>query len=416
MRWYTKLAAAALAATLQACVTPPANAPLTPPPAVAEVRAPVTILISIDGFRADYLDRGATPVLSELAATGVRAAMIPSFPSKTFPNHYTLVTGLRPDRNGIVANRMLDPRRPGEVFTMATLDSFWWDEAEPVWVAAEKAGIRTATMFWPGSNSKVMGTYPHDWQQFNQDVTGRQRVDAIVDWLRRPADNRPKFLTLYFDTVDTAGHQYGPDAAETTQAVADVDALVGRLKDALDAMRQPVNFVIVADHGMAPMSEDRVIPLYTMLPRDLAEVVEDGPYAAINPTEGKDAALARVLLSPRDHMQCWRKDAIPERFHYGHNARVPAYICLAETGWTIRARAPRPDAKPMIGGNHGWDNQDPSMRALFIANGPAFRPGATLPSFDNVDVEPLLRILIGLPPHDAAIDGTAAPFAGVLIR
>lgn len=385
-------------------------------PAAAETRTPITILISIDGFRADYMDRGVTPNLASLAANGVRARMTPSFPSKTFPNHEAIATGLRPDRSGIVGNRMIDPRRPGETFTMATQDPWWWEESTPIWVAAEKAGIPTATMFWPGANLKIAGVFPTDWQAFSKNVTSRQRIDAVIDWARRPAANRPRLLIGYIETVDAAGHEYGPDAPETTQAVAEADAQIGRLRTALAAMGQPANLIVVSDHGMAALAPDRVVPLYRRLSANDATVVEEGPYAAIAPQPGREAAVAAALLAPQDHARCYRKEALPKRLHYGHNPRVPAFICLADVGWYIQASPPQADAHPVHGGNHGWDNRAPEMRALFVAAGPAFRPGTTLADFDNVDVEPLLRRLIGLPPHDAAIDGTAAPFAPALTR
>jgi predicted AlkP superfamily pyrophosphatase or phosphodiesterase len=410
MRWYSKLAAAALAALLQACATAPVDAPTI----AAETRAPVTILISIDGFRADYLDRGITPVLSDLAARGVRAAMRPSFPTKTFPNHYAIVTGLRPDRNGIVANRMEDPRRPGEVFTMSNLDPFWWDEAEPIWVAAERAGTRTGVMYWPGSNAKVRGTWPSTWQQFSHEMPGANRVDAVIDWLRRPVPVRPRFLTVYFNTVDDAGHAFGPDAPETNAAVAEVDGLIGRLVAELDALDQPANLVVVADHGMAAISADRVIRMDKVADPAIFRVIEDGPYASLHAVPGQEAALEKALLAPHDHMQCRRKTELPERFHYGGNPRVPPYLCLAEIGWTIAAKPPDPNWRAWSG-NHGWDNEAPEMRALFIAAGPAFARGKRIGTFDNVDVYPLLRILIGLPPA-TGIDGSDAAFQGVLVR
>ena len=254
MRWIARAALLAAAASLQAsawAAPPPQSAPDRAASApAAEAKAPVTILVSIDGFRADYLDRGVTPNLSALAAAGISSAMRPSYPSKTFPNHWTLVTGLRPDRTGIVANKFVDPARPGDTFTMASDDPFWWNAAEPIWVTAEKAGIRTATAFWPGSNvawggerSKdwpnpvTGGTRPEDWLQFNQALSDRQRTDIVLDWMRRPADTRPRFVTLYFDEVDTAGHQYGPADAKTTDAVAAVDVAIGRLADQLSALR-----------------------------------------------------------------------------------------------------------------------------------------------------------------------------------
>lgn len=395
---------------------PPATPACADSTAEKDARAPITILVSIDGFRADYLDRGVTPALSRLAAEGVRARMIPSFPSKTFPNHEAIATGLRPDRSGIVGNRMVDARRPGDVFTMATQDPWWWEESTPIWVAAEKAGIATATMFWPGANLRVLGTYPTDWQQFSKDITSRQRIDAVIDWARRPAANRPKLLIAYLETVDAAGHAYGPDAPETTQAIADVDVQIGRLRAALADMGQPANLLVVSDHGMAAIAPERAIPLYRQLAPGLAEVVEEGPYATLNPLPGREAALAAVLLAPQAHMQCRRKADLPERLHYGRNARVPAFVCLADMGWIIQGTAPKAEAAPVHGGTHGWDNQAPEMRALFLAAGPAFRPGTALPDFDNVDVEPLLRRLIGLPAHEGAIDGTAAVFAPALIR
>jgi predicted AlkP superfamily pyrophosphatase or phosphodiesterase len=211
------LFAALLAIGLSACATtpPPSTAAVAAP---AEERAPVTILVSIDGFRADYLTRGVTPHLNELAAGGISAAMHPSFPSKTFPNHWTLVTGMRPDRSGIVSNNMEDVARPNQKFTMDdSKDPFWWNAAEPIWVTAEKAGIRSATMFWPGSNVGWGGTmdqeFPHDvtgatrpedWWPFDIVVPAGQRVAGVIDWLRRPAATRPKLITLYFDNIDTA--------------------------------------------------------------------------------------------------------------------------------------------------------------------------------------------------------------------
>nr|WP_255586920.1 ectonucleotide pyrophosphatase/phosphodiesterase [Hephaestia mangrovi] len=386
-------------------------------------KPPVTILVSIDGFRADYLDRGVTPRLNALAATGVSAAMEPSFPSKTFPNHWAMVTGDYPDHSGITANKMEDPERPGETFTMATDDPFWWNTAAPIWVDAEKAGIRTATMFWPGANVAwggteasawphdiTGGTRPEDWQQFNQAVTGEQRVNAVLDWLRRPAAIRPRFVTLYFDTVDTTGHEYGPDDARTTQAVADVDRKIGMLVDGLKQLDQPANLVIVADHGMAPISSDRVVALDQIAPAADYRVIESGPYASLEPTPGHEADVARLIPGKHGHATCWRKQDIPARFHYGTNRRIPPYFCLADVDWQVLPS--KPD-KPSTGGNHGYDNLAPEMQALFVANGPAFAAGKTLAPFINVDIEPLLRDLIGLPPK-SGIDGTDAPFGSVM--
>lgn len=417
--------------------TPPALSPATlpapgnggatadaPQPVAIERRAAVTILISIDGFRPDYRDRGLTPRLNALAAAGVSAAMRPSFPSKTFPNHWTLVTGKRPDRTGIVANRMEDPARPGETFTMATTDPFWWNAVEPIWVTAERAGIRTGTIFWPGSavawggerstqwpDDVVGGIRPANWWPFGQPVSGDQRVDGAIDWLRRPAIARPQFLTLYFDTVDTAGHRYGPDSAEVNAAVADIDRVIGRLVDGLAGMNQAANLVIVADHGMAATPAAQRIVLDHVLGKTTYRAIDTGAFATIVPAAGQERTVAANLARKRPGMACWPKAQIPPRFQYGANPRVAPLFCLADVGWTIVRDA---DAK-IDAGNHGYDNFAPTMSALFIASGPAFRPAGRLADFDNVDVAPLLRDLLGLPPGHG-LDGNDAPFRRVLRR
>jgi predicted AlkP superfamily pyrophosphatase or phosphodiesterase len=391
-------------------------------PAQAARRDPVTILISIDGFHPSYLDRGVTPNLSRLAKTGVSAAMRPSFPTKTFPNHWTLVTGMRPDRHGIVGNAMEDPERPGELFTMASDDPFWWNAAEPIWVTDERQGVRTATMFWPGSNVNWGGTKkgkwpkpyeggerPEDWQHFNQEVTGVQRVNAVLDWLRRPSRIRPRLVTLYFDTVDTAGHAYGPDDPRTTAALAEIDRLIGMLTDGLRELRQPANLVIVADHGMAATSSERLIVLDELADPTAFRVIESWTYGPVYPLPGREAEVEAALLKPHPHMQCWRKSEIPARLHFGTHRRVAPILCLAETGWGITKARP---ATPRSGGDHGFDNAAPEMLALFVGNGPAFRPQRTLPVFDNVDVQPLLARLLEI--DGGKVDGTAATFAPVL--
>lgn len=416
--WFTT--ATALLIGITATPDSPALAQSVPPTAqsttsVAEAgKAPVTILVSIDGFRADYLARGITPNLSALAASGISAAMRPSFPSITFPNHYTLVTGVRPDRSGIVGNRMEDARKPGVVFTMQTDDPFWWTEAEPIWVTAEKAGIHTATMFWPGSNVDFGGVRPTDWQQYAHDVNDRQRVDAIIDWLRRPAATRPTLLTLYFDEVDTAGHKYGPDAPELNDAVRHVDEAIGRLRQGLADLGQPANLVIVADHGMAAISAERVVRLDKLLRKGSFTAIADGPYAGITPMPGKAAAVEKTLLGQHDHYACYRKGELPQRLHYGTNPRVPPIVCLAETGWLVLTRDPPADHPPS-GGAHGFDNAASEMLALFIATGPAIKQTGPIPTFDNVDVAPLLRDMIGLP-QATGLDGDDAPFQSALGR
>ncbi|MBL8547537.1 MAG: alkaline phosphatase family protein [Hyphomonadaceae bacterium] len=384
---------------LAACATSDGGGPATP----ATV-APVTILISLDGFRPDYLDRGITPALSELAADGVRASMRPSFPSVTFPNHYTLVTGLHPGRHGLVNNRMEDPQRPGAVFTLqdrnVASDEIWWADGTPIWVTAERQGVRTGTMFWPGSEYEIHGQRPSRWRNFDQSLPGFARTDVLLSWLDVPEAERPRFFTLYFDLVDTAGHRFGPDALETNAAIAEVDAAIGRLVAGLNARGYAgrVNFVIAADHGMAPQAADAIIELDPRISPQQAHVLWDGQVAAVQPLPGQEAAVEQALIGRGEHGECWRKSELPARFDYSEHRRIPAIVCLADTGWRYRSTQLQQYATPALGG-HGWDPQAPEMAAVFIANGPAFRRGATLPSFENVSVYPLLARLIGVTPE-----------------
>jgi predicted AlkP superfamily pyrophosphatase or phosphodiesterase len=382
-------------------------APLAAHAQEAGERKPVTILISIDGFRADYLDRGITPNLSRLAAEGARGELRPSFPTKTFPNHYAIVTGKRPDTNGIVGNNMIDPRRPNVKFSLGdpkqSLDPFWWDEAEPAWITAGKAGVRSATMFWPGSEVAIHENRPPDWLRYDADVGYAQRVNTILDWMRRPADIRPAFMTLYFEAVDDAGHKFGPDSAEVNAAITAVDARVGELVSGLSATGQPAQMIVVADHGMRAIDESRIIQLTDLIDLPSIIAVETGPYAAIEPAAATDDRVYKALLKPLEHMVCNRREELPKRLHYGQNPRVAAIICIAEPGWTILAGPP---SWPVTGGAHGYDNADPEMLALFVASGTGLKGDIGI--VDNIEVYPLLMRLIGVAPLPGDATGVLA--------
>jgi predicted AlkP superfamily pyrophosphatase or phosphodiesterase len=344
--------------------------------------------------------------------------MRPSFPSVTFPNHYTLATGLRPDRNGIVNNRMEDPERPGVVFGLAdrsvAADPFWWADATPIWVSAERQGVRTGTMFWPGSDLDLHGVRPSRWRLFDQTLPGFARVDGLLSWLDLPAAERPRFFTLYFDLVDTAGHRYGPDSPDTNAAAAEVDAAIARLLAGLAArgLDEHANIIVVADHGMTAISDDRLIDLDALVSAEVARIVWDGPFAGIMLLPGQEAEGERALLGRGAHGECWRKAEIPARFHYGTHRRVLGIVCLADLGWRYRSAQLPQYPGPSLGA-HGYDPAEPDMAALFIAHGPAFRHGVTLEPFENVSVYPLLARLLGVTPeaNDGALADTAAALA-----
>ncbi|WP_271068564.1 ectonucleotide pyrophosphatase/phosphodiesterase [Caulobacter sp. NIBR1757] len=380
---------------VSACATAPARQPGP---------RPMTILVSIDGFRPDYLTVKDAPTLSRLAAEGVVASggMRPSYPSLTFPNHYTLVTGKRPDHHGIVNNNMDVPVLG--TFSLgkaeAVTDRRWWDQAEPLWVTAENAGIKTGTMFWPGSEAAIQGVRPTRWSKFDHDMPSAQRVDVLLGWLDEPGFT-PGFATLYFDVVDTAGHGFAPGTPEVMAAVKDVDTALSRLLDGLKArgLDGRVNLVIVADHGMAPVPPGQVIVVDAADP-GAVKLVSGGPAAGFNLLPGQEARGEALLLKKHDHMTCWRKADVPKRLAYGTNARVPAIVCMADIGWLISDTAGvarRPPSTKMTGA-HGYDNAAIEMRALFLAWGPGVRSGATVGTFDNVDVYVLLARLVGVTP------------------
>lgn len=371
---------------------------------------PLVILVSMDGFRADYLDRGITPNLSRLAAEGARGAVRPSFPSKTYPNHYTLVTGLRPDHHGLVDNVMVDPLIPGVTFTLSdrttVKDPRWWNDATPLWVTAERQGVVSASIYWPGSETAIQGAQPTYWLTFDQEVTAEARVDQVLAWLDLPQDKRPGFISLYFDETDTAGHHDGPDSVALNAAVAHTDAAIGRLTAGLAARGLAADLVITADHGMAPVSAERAIYIEDILPEAAARRVAMGAFMTVVPTPGREAEVAAALLRRHDHMTCWRKGEIPARYHFGTHRRIPPIFCLPRTGWEITTRAGVAKA-PIKGGAHGYDPHAPEMAAVFVAHGPHIRRGVRLRTTDNVDVYPLVARLLGVTPekNDGKLSG-----------
>lgn len=378
---------------------------------------PTVVLVSIDGLRPSSLGAGLTPNLDALARDGVRAQyMTPSYPTLTFPNHYTLVTGLRPDRHGIVHNTMHDPAL-GD-FSLgrdeAVRDARWWG-GEPLWATVEKAGLPSATMFWPGSEAPIGGVRPHDWHPYDKTFGGEARVDTVLDWLGRPPASRPRLVTLYFEPVDTASHEFGPDSPQATAAVREVDALIGRLREGVAArgLADAVDLVVVSDHGMAEVAPGNVVAIEDMVSPGVADTVTAGQTLGFRPRPGREAEARAALLGRHDRYECWTRETLPARWHYGSHPRVPPIVCQMDEGWDAAPRA-RIDARQRghARGSHGYDPALPSMRAVFIADGPSFRDGVVLPPVDNVDVYPLLARLVGVTPRPN--DGDPAALAPAL--
>ncbi len=357
----------------------------------------------------------AASVTARFAPAGMR----PSFPVLTYPNHYTLVTGLRPDHHGMIDNNMLDPAIPGVTFTLSDRstveDERWWGQAEPLWVTVEKAGMVAAPFDWPGSEAPRGGRYPTYWRKFDSKKSSAQRADDILALMDLPEGRRPAFSTLYFDAVDEAGHHFGPSSPQLFSALSEVDTAIGRLVSGLKAkgLYDKVNLVVVADHGMAEIDLKRRIPAEDWAPPEVAKLVNAAAVVGFTPQPGREAEAKKRLLGRHPTARCWEKAKVPARFHYGTNVRVPPIVCLSDKGaYVVRRETEAKRTGEPDHGSHGYDPDEPDMHALFIARGPDIQPGLRIPSFDNVDVHPFLARLLGV--TAAKSDGDPRRLVGLL--
>jgi len=381
--------------------------------AAQRAASPILILVAFDGFRWDFIDRGETPHLKALAARGVRAeGLIPSFPSFTFPNHYTIVTGLFPEHHGIIANTMDDPGWP-ERFTMAgptSRDQRWWG-GEPMWVTARTQNRRAGSVFWPGSEAAIQGIRPDYWLPFDDEMPNVDRVNHLVDLLSLPEAERPSFLTLYFSEVDHVGHDYGPDSPEMSEALRHVDASLGFLEDAVRDLRlgDRTTLVVVSDHGLATVSDQRVIFLDDYLDLSAVEVVEWGELVQLRPRRGTADDVYRALQARHPSMAVYKREEMPERLHYRANPRIQPVLALAAEGWEITSHARWQsdlERHRKRGGAHGYDPRLTSMHGLFVAAGPGVKRGVVAPEFENIHIYDFLCGILGITP--AQNDGNPA--------
>ena len=395
-----------------------AGLPLGPVTPAAQSARPIVVVVSIDGWRWDYLERFRPPAIGRLALRGVRAeGLVPVFPSKTFPNHYTIVTGQYPQRHGIISNSIVDPALPGR-FTLSNRsvqqDTRWWG-GEPLWITAERQGLIAATMFWPGSDAEIAGRRPTYWRTYEDELPNEARVDQLVGWLKQPEDVRPTFLTLYFSTVDNAGHDFGPESPELQDAVRQVDEVIARLAAGVDAagLTARTNFVLVSDHGMAALSRDRLIVLDDYLDMSTVDLVDSSPVVTMNPRSGSADALYAALKDKHAALEVFGRESVPPQYRLRDHPRLPAVIGVADDGWHVMTRAALAREKGGFpGGTHGYDPKHRSMHGLFIAAGPQFRSGVVVPAFENVHVYELLCRVLALQP--GSNDGDAAVTAALL--
>jgi predicted AlkP superfamily pyrophosphatase or phosphodiesterase len=377
---------------------------------------PTVILISLDGFRYDYIDKYKPKMLNELAKSGVRAKwMIPSFPTKTFPNHYTIATGLYPQNHGIVENNVYDF---GEVFTMANRKQVenprWWF-GEPIWVTAEKQGQIAASYFFVGSETLIKGEQPDIWRVYNGRVPNSMRIDKVLSYIDLPVAKRPTMLTMYFSDLDDVGHEFGPDSEETKYAVSEIDRDIKQLMDGLKARNidKEVNVIIVSDHGMADVDFRNATYLDDYFDFDelTEKILWTNEIVQIFPKPNKTDEIYSKIKDLK-HTTCWLKNEIPARLNYSQSNRIAPIICSTEEGWITTSRSSHKsllknlDDVSRVRGAHGYDNKYQSMQATFIAHGKAFKKGFVSESFENIQIYNLMCKILGLKPakNDGNLD------------
>ncbi|XP_071537330.1 venom phosphodiesterase 2-like [Panulirus ornatus] len=374
------------------------------------------ILVSMDGFRADYMTRGLTPNLQKLSLMGVRAPyMKPSYPTITFPNHYTIATGMYPASHGIIANKFYDPVFKSEfrIGKPESLKRRWWG-GEPIWKTAENQGKRAATFFWPGS--EVDGNQPTYWFNYNMSIPYEDRVDQVLAWLDLPPWERPDFMTLYMDEPDSMGHDFGPNSPQVDRILMHVDAVMGRLLEGLVArnLLSCVNLLVVADHGMAEAGQERVLRLDRYIPNLVNRTrFWDGIFGRMTPNDRSQKTkveMLNALSCKRPELRVYEKTTLPARWHMGNQRRVEDIVVDLDVGYTVAGDATfRADA-----GDHGYDNFFASMNAMFIAHGPEFRRNVEIEAFQNIELYNLMCHLLGVKP--APNNGTWGALNSLLVN
>ena len=367
----------------------------------------IVVLVSIDGFRWDYLEKYKPPTLVALAAEGVRAdGLIPQFPSKTFPNHYTIVTGLRLARHGIISNNMVAPDIPGRFGLRnrdVLSDARWWG-GEPIWNTAEQQGLKASAMFWPGSEAPINGRRATYWTPYDDAMPNEARVAKTLEWLALPEDRRPAFLTVYFSDVDSAGHSAGPDSQEVRDAIARVDAAMSQLVKGVRAsdVADRVHFVVVSDHGMAELSAQRMILLDTLIDVETIDIIDWSPLVGLAARDGNVERVYAALKGKHPALAVYKSAELPAKYGLAGHPRLPPIVGIADEGWHVTST--RDMDRWSVGnghapgGNHGYDPQLKSMHGLFIANGARLQPGMRVRPFENIHIYEFMCALLGITP------------------
>ncbi len=357
------------------------------------------LLISLDGFRHDYIDRGYTPTIKEFSEQGVRTMyMQSSYPSSTFPNHLSIVTGLYPMNHGIIANQFVEYDSGKDFYikdTNSKFDSYWY-KGEAFWETCKKNNIKSASYFWPGSDLTNKERQPTYFERYNHKLDYMTRVNGVLSWFDLPKEKRPKFVTLYFDAPDTYAHWYGTDSKELNKAIGDLDSVINQLFIGLKKRNlfDNMDIIIVSDHGMTNLSKDRVIEVDKIIPENFAEIICHTAYCLIEPKKGFEDKVKELLRKNQKNYSFYDRDSIPERYHYGKNKRISKILMMTDCGWSLSYKQKWSDKYVAA---HGYDNQCKDMQGLMIAKGPDFKERYKSAGILNVDIYPLLAKILDIP-------------------
>ena len=362
---------------------------------------PQLLLISFDGFRADYLTKTETPNFDRLIKNGVTAeGLIPIFPTKTFPNHYAIATGLYPENNGLIGNNMYDPEMDAR-YSMGNREAVEnpdWYLGEPIWNTVEKAGKKAGTMFWIGSEAPIQNMRPSHWKSYDGSIPNEARIDTVLKWMTREQDP-VEFGTLYFSFVDSQGHRYGPDSEEVIEAIEQADELVGYLMEKLES-NESINLMIVSDHGMIEVSPSKKVTLDDFIDVNKIEIIAYSPALMFNVEGEGEQEVFESLKRNKVNFKVYLKEDIPDRYHLKNNSRVPEILMVADEGYTINTKQffeSRGSDYPS-GGAHGFDNANPKMDAIFVAYGPAFNEEVKLGRFENIHLYEVMAKILNIEP------------------
>ncbi|ANH82150.1 phosphodiesterase [Niabella ginsenosidivorans] len=384
---------------------------------IEQQQKPYVVLISIDGFRYDLADKHNAVFLKKMRDAGVAAAsMKPCFPSLTFPNHYSIITGLYPSHHGLVDNSFYDARKNAyyKVGDKRAVEDSSWYGGEPLWVLAEKQKMITASFYWVGSESHINGMPPTYYYKYNEAISIDRRVEILKEWLQQPAETRPHLITFYFPQVDHQEHMHGVDAKETEEAVHLVDDAIRKMYEACRSTGLPVNFVVVSDHGFANLDTAKIVPVALitgLIDTSKFLMAGGGTMIHLYAKNKADIKPAYKRLREQTDFQAWLTTKTPKSWKY--RKKNDRYHRIGDILLTCS-----PPRYFYFGGRkslgaHGFDNRLPEMQATFYAWGPAFKEHYKIRSFNNIDVYPLLAQLLGLK-ADQPVDGNAKKLGKIL--